>query len=291
VKKDRHFGESCGNLSAIVTGLMLALVLPPACPPWMTCLGALFAIVVAKEFFGGLGANVFNPALAGRAFMMLSFGTALTTWYKPNGWKIPFIFNQSANLPDALTTATPLAAAKALSQAPNAVSSASLHFFTNAGAAAASQHGLSYGQYVWNLFWGNYGGCIGETSSLLILAGCIYLLLTKTIDWKTPVAMVVSAFFFAFCFGLDPLTSILSGGLLFGAVFMATDYVTTPVTGWGQVIFGIGCGLITMLIRRFGSYPEGVMFSILIMNRATPFLDKLRHRKYGYVKPVKGGKK
>jgi electron transport complex protein RnfD len=263
------------DLSAAVSGLLLALIIPPATPLWMTALGAVFAVVVAKEFFGGLGANVFNPALIGRAFLLMSFPMALTSWTIPG--KI---------LADGVSGATPLGifklalgAGQTVSQAIAAVGSD----FTATGLAASP----GYWPVIRTLLIGNHGGCIGETSILCIFAGGIYLLATKTIDWRTPLAMIVSCFVTSLVLGLDPLFSILGGGLVFGAVFMATDYVTAPLTSKGKIIFGLGAGLITVLIRRWGNYPEGVSYGILIMNAVTPFLNRLLPRKYGYVPPKK----
>ncbi len=236
------------DLSAVVTGIMLALVLPPATPIWMTMLGALFAIVVAKGFFGGIGANVFNPALTGRAFLFVSFPVVMSTW------TLPF---------DGVTGATVLSQIKG-------------------GSFSADAN--TYLQY----FLGNRAGCIGETSVLLILVAFIFLLFTRIIDWRAPVAMVAVSTLCTWLSGGDPLMNILSGGLMFGAVFMVTDYATSPVTKYGRLLFGAGCGLITFLIRKFGGYPEGVMFSILIMNALTPFLNKLVPTKYGYKKNCKG---
>ena len=233
------------DLSAAVTGLLLALTMPPGAPWWMAALGAVFAVVVVKEFFGGLGANVFNPALGGRAFLLTSFPAAMTTWAAPGGWGA-----------DAVTTATPLAARFVPEVAPS-ISAA---------------------------FLGLHGGTVGETSALCILAGALFLALTKTIDLRTPLAMTGSAFILSAALGLDPVSSVLTGGLLFGAVFMATDYVSAPVTEGGKIVFGIGCGVITILIRRFGAYPEGVMYSILIMNAVAPFLNRILHKKYGFIK-------
>ncbi|MHC6203509.1 RnfABCDGE type electron transport complex subunit D [Breznakiellaceae bacterium SP9] len=259
--------------SAAVTGLLMALILPPSTPLWMTALGAIFAVVVAKEFFGGLGANVFNPALVGRAFLLMSFPAAITTWAQPTGWTA-----------DAVSGATPLGIVKLGGTV------------TDVGAGFLSPVSDYYAT-LQTLFIGNHAGCIGESSVLLILVGFIFLLATKTIDWRTPVFMCTTGFVVSLIVSLDvqfALFSILSGGLLFGAVFMATDYVSTPVTSKGMVIFGIGAGIITMLIRTWGNYPEGVMFSILIMNAVTPYLNKLLTRKYGFVpkkKPAQGGSK
>jgi len=261
------------DLSAGVSGLLLALVLPPNTPYWMTALGAFFAVIVAKEFFGGLGANIFNPALIGRAFLQMSFGSAL------NKWPVPC---QPFFAADAITGATPLGITKM-----GAGISAVGRSFVEAGLSASD----SYLSTMKTLFFGFNAGCIGETSIFLCLTSFLFLLVTKTIDWRTPVCMIASGFLFSLLFWQDigfSLYSVLSGGLVFGAVFMATDYVTTPITGKGKILFGIGAGLITMLIRKWGSYPEGVCFSILIMNTAVPFLNKLLSKKYGFVK--KGAK-
>jgi electron transport complex protein RnfD len=267
------------DCSAVVTGLLLALVIPPSTPLWMTALGAIFAIVVAKEFFGGLGANVFNPALIGRAFLLMSFPAALTSWIKPAGFSTPLI--------DAATTATPLGLFK---EGVKATADAVAHASGTLGAVEYSLGASSYGDMFKDLFLGNQAGTIGETSVLLILLGGIFLLVTKTIDWRAPVGMLASAFVFSIIVGLNPIFTLLTGGLIFGAVFMATDYTTTPVTSAGKLIFGIGAGLIVVLVRKFGNYPEGAMFSILIMNALTPFLNKLLRKKYGYVAPKKPAK-
>ncbi|MFI3257486.1 MAG: RnfABCDGE type electron transport complex subunit D [Spirochaetales bacterium] len=229
------------NGSAVVTGLLLALVVSPVTPVWMIILGAFFAIVIGKEFFGGIGSNVFNPALIGRGFMVLSFAAAMGTWVTPV---------------DAISTATVLATLK----------TGDTSFVTS-----------DYFQ----LFIGNQAGTIGETSAMLILIAAVFLLITKIIDWRAPLAMTATVAILTFFSGADVLAHLLSGGLLFGAVFMTTDYTTAPVTAWGRVIFGFGCGLITFLIRQFGGLPEGVMFSILIMNAFTPFLNKIIGRKAG----------
>jgi len=251
--------QTVGDGSAVITGLLLALVLPPTLPLWQTILGAAFAIIVAKALFGGLGSNVWNPALTGRAFLFASFPAAMG-----NAWISP--------LPDATSSATVLATLK---QA-DAISSA-----TTIGARAPVD--------LLSLFLGNRAGCIGESSILLILISAIFLLAMKVIDWRAPVFMLGTFALLTFVSGGDVLAHLCAGGIMFGAVFMTTDYVTAPVTSYGRMIFGAGCGLITFLIRRFGGYPEGVMFSILIMNSIVPFLNKLAPRKYGYKK--QGGAK
>ncbi len=241
------------NCSAAVTGLLMALVLPPTTPVWQTILGALFAVVVAKGFFGGLGANVYNPALTGRAFLFVSFPAAIgASWINP--------------ATDAVSSATLLSQVK------------------DGSAAINSSTYLSY-------FLGNRAGCIGETSVLLIVLSFLFLIVTRVIDWRAPLAMIATVAIATAISGGDVLIALLSGGLLFGATFMITDYVTTPVTKTGRLVFGFGCGLITFLIRKFGGYPEGVMFSILIMNSITAFLNNLTGRKYGYSKAKKAGTK
>ncbi|MDR1956310.1 MAG: RnfABCDGE type electron transport complex subunit D [Treponema sp.] len=258
------------DLSAVVTGLILALILPAGTPVWITALGAIFAIVVAKEFFGGLGANVFNPALIGRAFLIMSFPAALTTWYRPGGFT------------DAVTGATPLGILKTGGSMAQVGAD-----FVAAGLADSP----SYGSILKTLFLGNHGGCIGETSILLILVGAVFLVLTKTIDWRAPTAMIGASFLGALVLGLDPLFTLLSGGIIFGAVFMATDYVSAPLTANGKLLFGVGAGIITVLIRKWGNFPEGVTYGLLIMNACTPFLNRLLQKKYGFVPTPKGAGK
>ncbi|MDR2942612.1 MAG: RnfABCDGE type electron transport complex subunit D [Treponema sp.] len=263
------------DFSACVSGLILALTIPPTTPLWMTALGAVFAIVVGKEFFGGLGANVFNPALIGRAFLVTSFPASLTTW------QVPILPAGSAFTADVVTGATPLGIIKM---------GGSVADVGNSLASAGLSADASYWQTIKTLFFGFNGGSMGETPVFLILAACFFLLVTKTIDWRAPVFMIGAGFIFALAFWQDfsfALFSILTGGLFFGAVFMVTDYVTSPVTNKGKMIFGAGVGLIAMLIRRFGIYPEGVCFAILIMNAAVPFLNKLLPKKYGHVQKKK----
>jgi electron transport complex protein RnfD len=263
------------DFSAGVSGLLLALIIPPTTPLWMTALGAAFSVIIAKEFFGGLGANIFNPALTGRAFLVMSFPASLTLW------RIPVLPAGKVFSADIVTGATPLGITK-MGEGITGVGKA----LAEAGLASPD---------IWStmktLFIGFHAGSIGETSIFLILASCFFLLITKTIDWQTPVTMITAGFFTALVLWQDPLFalySVLTGGLVFGAVFMATDYVTSPVTGNGKLIFAAGAGIIAMLIRRWGVYPEGVCFAILIMNCVTPFLDKLLPKKYGFVK--KGAK-
>lgn len=241
------------NLSAAVSGVMLALVLPSTTPLWMVLIGDFIAMVVAKGLFGGIGSNVFNPALTGRAVLFISFPAALgACWAEPKM--------------DAVSSATTLSAIKS----GNALD-------------------IDWMQY----FLGNRAGCIGETSIALILISFAFLALIKLIDWRAPFAMVgtvaVCTFISSLSNGIqaaaaDVVIALLTGGLIFGATFMITDYATSPVTGNGRLVFGFGAGMITFLIRKFGGYPEGVMFSILIMNAFAPFLNNLSRRMYGYGK-------
>ena len=239
------------NLSACVTGVMMALVCPPTAPVWIFVVGAAVAMIVAKGLFGGIGSNVFNPALTGRAFMFLSFPAAMGA-----SWMTPKTLGGTL---DAVSSATTLSAIKA-------------------GTFAIEDGTL------WQYFIGNRAGCIGETSVLLILISFAFLTLAHIIDWRAPVAMVGTVALCSLIAGENVAMSLMTGGLMFGATFMVTDYATAPITKKGRLVFGFGCGLITFLIRRFGGYPEGVMFSILIMNSVAPFLNNLTARKYGYGK-------
>lgn len=239
------------NLSACVTGVMMALVCPPTAPVWIFVAGAAVAMIVAKGLFGGIGSNVFNPALTGRAFMFLSFPAAMGA-----SWMTPKTLGGTL---DAVSSATTLSAIKA-------------------GTFAIEDGTL------WQYFIGNRAGCIGETSVLLILISFAFLALAHIIDWRAPVAMVGTVALCSLIAGENVAMSLMTGGLMFGATFMVTDYATAPITKKGRLVFGFGCGLITFLIRRFGGYPEGVMFSILIMNSVAPFLNNLTARKYGYGK-------
>ncbi len=255
-----------GDFSAVVTGLLLALILPPNTPWWMAALGSIFAIVVAKEFFGGLGANPFNPALIGRAFLLMSFPAAITTWSMPNGLALAA---------DAASTATPLALVKQ----GGSLADVATYF-------GASDIGGLYRQ----LFMGYRSGSLGESSILLVLLGGLFLLGLGVIQFVVPLSVLASTFVFSWLLGMDPLFNILTGGIVFGAFFMATDYSSRPLTPLGQVLFGAGIGLITVIIRKLGGFPEGVTYAILIMNIITPFLNKIRVKKYGFVAPVKPAK-
>ena len=247
--------NTIGDLSAVVTGLLLALNLPAGLPLWMAVIGSVFAIGVAKQVFGGLGMNPFNPALAARAFMLISFTGPMTTWLKPLWWKAP----------EAVTTATPLAAMKHLFGHADAIAQATPHA---AGALAELPS-------VCDLLVGNMPGCIGEVSSVALLLGALYLLVRKVITWHIPVAFIATVFVYSLIAGGAPAhVQVLTGGVMIGACFMATDYVTSPTTAKGKLIFGFGCGLLCMLIRQFGSYPEGCSFAILVMNSATPLINR-----------------
>jgi electron transport complex protein RnfD len=263
------------DLSSAVTGLLLALILPPSTPLWMTALGAAFAIVAVKEFFGGLGANIFNPALVGRAFLLMSFPAAITTWHRPVGF--------GAALTDAVSAVTPLNILKM---------GGSLADVGNDLVASGLSATGAYGDILRTMFLGYRAGCIGESSILLILIGMAFLLITRTIDFRAPFTMLASAALFSFLSGDDPFFALFGGGVLFGAVFMATDYVSAPITATGKYIFGLGAGIITVLIRKWGNYPEGVTYALLIMNAVTPFLNRLIQKKYGFVPkkaPAKAG--
>ena len=224
-----------GDLSAAVTGLLLALNLPANIPLWQCAVGALFAMVVVKGLFGGLGANPVNPAITARVFMLVAFGTMA----------------KAAFPVDAVSSATPLASEEATS--------------------------------LMDLFLGNHGGAIGETCAAALLLGGIYLIVRRIITWHIPVAFIGTVFLTSFLMeSMDPmagLAAVLSGGLLIGAIFMATDYVTSPATPWGKIIFGLGAGLITFMIRELGIYPEGVSFAILFMNIITPYISSWTKRK------------
>ena len=249
-----------GDGSAAVTGLLLALTLPPTVPLWIPAVGAAFAIVLGKQIYGGLGHNPFNPALLGRAFLGASWPTLMTRWVWPAdslGWATDSMAAALGISVDAVSGATPL------------------------GLWADGITKIPYLQ----LYLGNIAGSLGETSALAILLGGLFLLVYKIIDWRIPVGYLGTVALLAFLLGEDPLFQLLAGGLLFGAFFMATDYVTTPVTRRGRLIFGVGCGLLTILIRKFGGPPEGVCYSILLMNLTTPLLDRWTvPRRFGEVK-------
>ena len=262
--------NSIGDLSAVVTGILLAFVCPVQTPYWMLVIGAFFSIVLVKQLYGGIGCNFINPALAGRAILLASYATAMTTWVKV-GEKAAVIGSNA----DIVTAATPMAMMK--------------------GVDAAGWETLTNTYTLGDMFIGRIGGSLGEVSSLMLLLGGIYLLLRKVISWQTPVAFIATVAVITLISAPAGVSSVeymaynvFGGGLMLGAIFMATDYATSPVTKLGQAIFGIGCGLITVFIRRFGSYPEGVCYSIMIMNCTTWLLDKyIRPTIYGALKKEK----
>lgn len=242
--------NTIGDLSAVVTGVILAMNLPVTLPIWMAVVGSFVAIVVVKQLFGGLGQNFANPAITARIVLMLSFPTAMTNW------AVPFFYKNGA---DVVTGATPLVSGEA--------------------------------SYL-DLFLGNVGGCLGETCAFALLLGGLYLAVMKIISLAAPIGFIGSLALLTWIFGGDPLYAILAGGVFLGAFFMATDYATTPISTKGKLIFGLGCGIITFVIRQFGSYPEGVSFSILLMNVLTPFIEQCTRTKvFGAKKPEKPEKK
>ncbi|HHX01715.1 MAG TPA: RnfABCDGE type electron transport complex subunit D [Firmicutes bacterium] len=216
-----------GDGSSLVTGLLVGLILPPTVPWWIPIVGSVLAITIGKLVFGGLGNNIFNPALVGRAILLLAFTAPMVKYVRPF---------------DAVTEATPL---------------------------------LTMRSFDWALVWGNVSGSIGETSVVAILIGAVYLLFRRVIDWRIPVGYVATAFAVAYIWGLDPWVAVTAGGLLFAAVYMATDMVTSPVNPMGRLLFGCGCGVLTILLRKYTSFPEGVTFAILTMNALVPLLDML----------------
>lgn len=240
--------NTIGDLSATVTGLLLALTLPSTIPLWIVAIGGAFAIIIAKGFFGGLGQNIVNPALAARAFLLACYPVDMTKFIKPF---------ENAFSPDVVSSATPL--------------------FEKAGAAPLV-----------NLFLGNHAGCIGEVSAVCIIIGGIYLLIKKRIDFVIPSTYILGVGVIGFILKSGFLFSMLSGGVMLAGFFMATDYVTSPVTAKGQFIYALFAALVTVVIRNYGNYPEGVTYAILIANILTPLIDKhIVSKKFGYVKKAK----
>jgi len=262
-RKALHKPQMLGDLSAAVTGLLLSMVCPVTLPYWMLVLGNFFAIVVVKQLYGGLGKNFMNPALAGRAALVACYASQMTSWIDPAvGWA-PLNLHGV----DVVTAATPMAM------------------------IGEDFAGLTGTYSVSDMFIGFIGGSAGEISSMMLLIGGLYLIFRKVISWHIPVAYIGSVALLALIFphGNDPvqymLYSVFGGGLMLGAFFMATDYVTSPVTKKGQIIFGVGCGLITVFIRTFGSFPEGVCYSILLMNCTVWIIDKhVKPTRFGVVK-------
>ncbi len=260
--------------SAVLTGLLLGMNLPPTSPIYIPIIGSFVAVAITKQLFGGLGFNIFNPALVGRAFVLITWPKAMTTWVEPTA--------AFARL-DAMTAATPLGLLK------------------EEGLGRLLEVFGDKANLYWDLFVGHSAGSLGETSALALLLGGGYLLFKRYITWHIPVSFLATVAVMAWIFGGsdpetgnfawfagDPIIHLLSGGLMLGAFFMATDYVTAPGVRKGQVIFGVGCGLITMLIRLKGGFPEGVMFAILLMNCFAPYIDrKVKTRTFGLRPPVK----
>ena len=252
-RKLLHKTPSIDDLSAVVTGLLLGLVLPAGAPFWVPIIGAFFAIVFVKQLYGGIGKNFLNPALAGRAFLFASYSSVMTRWIAPNSLK---------DAVDGITMATPLSAMKAGEALPR--------FFSAV-----------------DMFVGRMPGCFGEVSACALLIGGIYLLCRKVITWHIPVAFIGTVALLSLIFGGGEnythvewmFANLFSGGLMLGAIFMATDYSTSPVLFPARIIYGVGCGILTVVIRRFGGYPEGVTFAILIMNCCAWFLDQLTQRR------------
>ncbi|MEJ2679091.1 MAG: RnfABCDGE type electron transport complex subunit D [Gemmatimonadota bacterium] len=273
---ERAFGKkgSLGDGSAMITGLLLGLTLPPGFPAWMAFIGGVFAIGLGKVIFGGIGQNVFNPALLGRAFLQASFPAAITTWPKVGG---AFGALRGDNLAaplmsphaDTVTGATPLGLMKFQHEATN----------------------------LWHLLVGSVSGSLGETSALLILAGGAYLVWKNYMNWRIPASIFLTVFVFSeILFAVNPtrfpnpLFMLFSGGLMLGAVFMATDMVTSPVTNKGAWIFGFGIGFLVVLIRVWGGLPEGVMYAILLMNSLVPFINQATQPKVFGAVPAKAAK-
>ena len=246
--------QTIGDLSAVVTGLILAMNLPATLPPWIAVIGSFIAIVIVKQLFGGIGQNSANPAITARIVLMVSFPSAMTQWVYPFWYRNPT---------DAVSGATPL---------------------------ALPETAVDVYSYL-DLFLGKSGGCLGETCAAALLAGGIYLMIKKIINPAAPLAFIGTLFILSAAAGDDPLYQILAGGVFLGAFFMATDYATTPISTKGKLIFGMGCGIITFVIRHFGSYPEGVSFSILLMNILTPYIEQLtRNKVFGAKEAVKNEK-
>lgn len=268
-RKLLHKSSSIGDLSAIVTGLMLAMTLPPTAPAWVAVIGCFFAIVIVKQLYGGIGKNFLNPALAGRAFLMASYATIMSSYAVPRSLK---------STVDAISMATPLTYMYGGQEVPE--------FFT-----------------LRSVFLGTMPGTLGEVSALLLTIGGIYLIIRKVISWRIPLSFIGTVAIVSLIAGSGTmdrgswmLYNILCGGVILNGFFMATDYVTSPITARGQIIYGIGCGAITMLIRYFGSFPEGCSYAILIMNLCTWAIDKaFNNRQFGVskedVKAAKAAKK
>lgn len=258
-----------GDLSAVLTGLLLAYNLPPTAPVWMAIFGAVFSIIIVKECFGGIGSNFMNPALAGRVMLMASWPALMTDYIAPTAKAIAHAAGDAAA---AATTA-------ATSGATDAVA------YATPLAIIKESGDVSRLPSMMDMFLGNIGGVLGETCAAALLLGGIYLIVRRVIDWKVPVIYFVSTAVFLLIFGVDAKLlgyELLGGGLFLGAFFMATDYASSPINARGKIIFALGCGLITALIRAKGGMPEGVSYSILVMNMCAPLIDRLTKTKaYG----------
>lgn len=261
IRKILKRNNMIGDLSAVVTGLLLALNLPPSLPLWMAIVGAFFAIVIVKQLFGGIGYNFVNPALTARAILLVSYGTKMATWEEPIK-RITAVAADAVSTAtvDVSTYATPLGVLKGGGELPS----------------------------IWDMFLGNIGGSLGETSALALIIGGIYLIVRGVISWHIPVLYTGTVALMAWILGPDglftgaPLVHILAGGLLIGAFFMATDYTTSPMTKKGIVIYAVGCGVLTILFRLYTNMPGGVSYAILLMNVVTPMIDR-------YTKPKQFG--
>jgi electron transport complex protein RnfD len=239
--------------SALATGMLLALTLPPSVPFWMPMVGSFIAIAFGKQVFGGVGYNIFNPALIGRAFLLAAWPGKATAWTAPISWETwtqSLSLNPNTWIIDGVSTATPLALLKLQNETTPLA----------------------------QLLFGSISGSLGETSAIAILIGGAYLLYKGTMTWHQPFSFIGTAFVLALLLGQDPFFHVFAGGLLFGAFFMATDVVTTPVTKLGRILFGVGCGVLTLVIRVFGGFPEGVCYAILLMNAVTPLIDRYTRR-------------
>ena len=271
--------QSIGDLSAVVTGILLAFVCPPTTPVWMLIIGGFFSIVVVKQLYGGIGCNFVNPALVGRAMLLASYASAMTHWVG-FGSKLPLVGSTA----DVVTSSTPMAVMKGIFSAETAED------------ALAAVNDLTSTFSISDMFIGRIGGSLGETSALALLLGFVYLLLRRVINWQIPVCYIGTVAVLTLISapaGMSAvdfmLYNVFGGGLMLGAIFMATDYATSPVTKLGQAIFGVGCGLITCFIRRFGSYPGGcvLLHPHYELHRLARWISHIRPRTHGYVVPSK----
>ena len=280
IQKLRKVPVTISDGSAVVTGILVAFNINSAAPWWLPVIGSVFAIAIGKQIFGGLGFNIFNPALLGRAFLVASWPTLMTAGWKSTAPMALFkssingLMNLPSNVPAVVTSATPLGVVKALRDTTQISSDMAETVMNNLASMDTLQ----------NLFWGNIGGVIGEVSAAALLLGAAYLAWKHIIEWRIPISYIGTVLILTYIFGginglfsasiMLPFFHIFSGGLILGAFFMATDMVTSPVTKKGRIIFGMGCGILTVVIRLVGGYPEGVSYSILLMNIAVPLIDR-----------------